>query len=389
MNEKWTDQLQSKLDGLKTMPDESLWLKISEDKRLVPTLLRYNPARWLWIPAVAASLLLFLKPVSTTVNEPTPQITYKNNYVHLESAESAYGTIPTIKLHPKQSTTRIKAEEPHNQSHSPNYTAEVIPSDDSLNTNNPGKIIRADEDNSNNQMIPVNIIPEEIDTKPARKPVLSLFAQLSPFGNENSDYSSNSSSQKTPLNPGNGTGPTYPGQLDGGEGTEDDSNNGNPIMRLPSRRTVGQDTGNPDATYTHLFPVQAGLRVSLDLSDRFGLESGLSYLLIQSIIGEKTQRLHYIGIPLHAYYNAVRTGPLSFYTSAGAQVYKCIAGNGPDKPWLFASDIAAGVDLRISPVMSLYAEPGLSYSYSTGTSVHYYSENPFAFTVSAGVRFRL
>ena len=99
--------------------------------------------------------------------------------------------------------------------------------------------------------------------------------------------------------------------------------------------------------------------------------------------------MEYFGIPLYLNCSFVSTRYFSLYGSVGGQALKCIAGNSPDKPWLFSTGMGIGAEYKFTERVSVYAEPGLDYYFHTGESRNYYTENPFAFSVSAGIRFHL
>ncbi len=135
----------------------------------------------------------------------------------------------------------------------------------------------------------------------------------------------------------------------------------------------------------HLFPVKFGVALSLSISERFSVDTGFDYLLLRST-GAWEQQLHFIGIPVKVDYNILNYRPVSLYVAAGVEAFKCIAGNGPDKPFLFSAGIGAGIGVALSPTVSLYAEPGFAAYFHTGLCEHYYTQHPYAASLSVGIK---
>ena len=96
--------------------------------------------------------------------------------------------------------------------------------------------------------------------------------------------------------------------------------------------------------------------------------------------------MDFLGMPVFVDFMIGNSHNFSFYASAGGQALKCFAGNAPDKPWLFSWGVGAGADYSISPLISIYAEPGVDWYFHTGESRHYYTDNPFAISFSLGIR---
>lgn len=143
------------------------------------------------------------------------------------------------------------------------------------------------------------------------------------------------------------------------------------------------------APMMHRLPLHIGVRVSTEIGYRINLETGLDYARFVSTDGNVEQRLHYIGVPVRLRYDVLDAKYYSAGVSLGAEAMKCVAGNGPDKPWLF--DIGASLDAewKITPLMGLYAEMGIGRYFHTGETQHYYTLNPVSVSFSVGLRFEL
>lgn len=179
-------------------------------------------------------------------------------------------------------------------------------------------------------------------------------------------------------------------------------------------RSVGE------VKYTHRMPVRVGVTLDWQLSDRWFLESGVTYTRLNSQTrqGNETdyatafQKLDYVGIPLNVKFKAFGTRNFGLYATAGMNVDKCVSakciGNYSyttewgtesgslgtekiaDRPLQFSVNLAAGVAYLISPLVSLYVEPGMSYYFDDKSSLNtIYKERPLNFSMNMGLRFTL
>jgi len=237
-------------------------------------------------------------------------------------------------------------------------------------------------------------LPSPEGKEPGRSPVTI------PFGGPASNYegegdSHNDGSNPPPSDGGGSTPPSGGGnpphdgsdRPPGGGGDDDESPTKSAVYPLATASDKVEDLDAP--TTIHRFPVQVGIRVSADISRKLALETGLTYVGFYSQTGTEIQQLHYLGVPLHLDCVMLDTDRFKGYLLTGGEVFRCVAGNGPDRPWLFSWDIGAGIMYQFSRSIGIYVEPGLSRYYHTGVSEHYYTQHPFSFTLTAGVRFKL
>ncbi len=138
----------------------------------------------------------------------------------------------------------------------------------------------------------------------------------------------------------------------------------------------------------------AGMTLKRELSKHFALETGLIYTQLNSELSGNTdsyykqdQKLHYIGIPLKASYTLLDTGKFDMYASAGGMLEKCVAGKMKPDPLQFSVLAGVGVEYKLNERMSVYAEPGLTYSFDDGSPVTTIrKEKPLNFNLLCGVR---
>jgi hypothetical protein len=177
---------------------------------------------------------------------------------------------------------------------------------------------------------------------------------------------------------GEGVGATEPPSEEEDKDTKADTGSGGEAATAPAQ-----------APLMHRLPLHLGVRVSTEIGSRFNLETGLDYARFVSASGNVDQRLHYIGLPVRLRYDFLDARYYSAGVSVGAEAMKCVAGNGPDKPWLFDMGASLEAKWKITPLVGIYAETGIGRYFHTGESQHYYTQNPFSVSFSVGFRFEL
>ena len=144
----------------------------------------------------------------------------------------------------------------------------------------------------------------------------------------------------------------------------------------------------------HRQPVRFGLSLRYRLTDRWSLESGLTYTRLSSdittIILDKTtvteQRLNYIGLPLNISYELWKSRYFGLYVTGGGTIEKRL----DDSSWQFSLNGAVGAEYKLTNFFSLYAEPGIGYYFKDGSSTPtIYKDHPLNFNLSFGLRFNL
>ena len=149
------------------------------------------------------------------------------------------------------------------------------------------------------------------------------------------------------------------------------------------------------------FPVKVGLSVGIPIAERWRITSGLQYSRYTSsftfsLSGEKTQYAHYLGVPIRLDWLFASGRWLDLYVGGGFEGDLCVGatfdGRDIEKDGIGLSLLGAG-GIQFNPVrrIGLYVEPGFSWTIPSEKHVlnTYRSENPFMFSVSAGVRLNL
>jgi len=168
--------------------------------------------------------------------------------------------------------------------------------------------------------------------------------------------------------------------------------------------------------YKHRLPVRVGLNVAYRLTDRFSVESGVSYTRLSSDMKDGTkdnyssgsQKLDYIGVPLNVKYRAFGYRRLSVYASAGLLTEKCVSGKTTHeyvisgekkkhetedvaaKPWQLSVNAALGAQFDVLRNVGVYVEPGMSYYFDDRSPLStIYKEKPLNFNLNLGVRYTI
>ena len=144
----------------------------------------------------------------------------------------------------------------------------------------------------------------------------------------------------------------------------------------------------------HYQPMRFGLSLRYRITDRWSIESGLSYTRLSSDISTTVdgvttvteQHLNYIGLPLNISYDLWKSNHLGLYVTAGGTIEKSL----DTSPWQFSLNGAVGAEYKLTDFFSLYAEPGLGYYFKDGsTTPTIYQDRPLNINLSFGLRFNL
>lgn len=202
------------------------------------------------------------------------------------------------------------------------------------------------------------------------------------------------------------------------------TNDGTPIKldskgKLPYNGVLMGDTfRSVESEHRFYQPVSVGVEVSYDLGRRFFLGSGLSYtcLVSESTSGSSesrsslTQTVHLLGVPLKVGYKIIDNPLFELSVAGGGRVDKAIASktvtrlalNGPEPvksasngkafPLYWSLTASASAAYKLSSLVGLYLEPGLSWHFGSksdsGLALEtVWSGRPLNFQLNAGVRF--
>lgn len=170
------------------------------------------------------------------------------------------------------------------------------------------------------------------------------------------------------------------------------------------------------ASIHHRQPIRAGIMVSYRTSQRAAVESGIIYTSLISDVkyGSEqhyysgTQRLHYIGIPIHLNLKIASWNNVEFYSNAGFTAAKCISGKTKTSYYIdekhlstktestrphqiqWSIEANAGAQYNITDAIGLFVEPGIGYYFKNGSKVRtIYKDQPLNFNLNMGLRFSI
>lgn len=170
---------------------------------------------------------------------------------------------------------------------------------------------------------------------------------------------------------------------------------------------------SPATKVEHHQPVSVGVGARYFINNRWAVETGLTYSMLESEIKSDrgmsyvygNQKIHYLGIPVAVGYQWINGKRLSVYTSGGVtaefgvkgtmNTTSVLEGGSTDKTTSDISDIpvqvsvgvAAGVQYNILRNLGVYVEPGMVYYIDNGSSLETsYSDKPLNFKLKVGVR---
>ena len=259
------------------------------------------------------------------------------------------------------------------------------PSDnDIINANNPddGNVVVAVTDHVNEV-----VEPATITTKSSRRWSIGVnydVRSLRPDNNGNHDGLSSSSP------------------------SDDMTDNGENKPNTPPEDAKSGSVDSQTTETRHSMPITLGVTLNHQLNRCIGIETGLNFTYARSEVIEQTNdritserdiKTYYIGIPLKLNFRIATYYPISFYGSCGVgldipiyhydrvdygrEVYS-------EPSIQFSVSGGLGLEYRLSPTVSIYAEPSVKYYPGNGSSYsNFRSEHPWDISIPVGFRFNL
>ena len=450
-NEKWLSQLSEKLEGYQEQPSDSVWEGVSR-KVLGTSLLR----RWL-IPGMtaAAALLLgtflltrpsspspdtitadadikvkvnadvtprsFEDPVTSTANDwvPGDNLSKQNQTDDIgkeQGRKSIDKTLSDKNIDRNPRETGIDPKQKAGAAESAEYSEEVI------NVETVSAEAAPEPDNTNAAASKTSSEKEEsIDNEVVRQEEAAKWAAIMAEEQAERKHSARrfsagisvtgagtaNSSKRQLTNAVMGANPlesnvNYADWVDGG------FRNGESF--------VVYNQPEVETKYSHKLPVKFGVSFRYGFNKRLGIESGLTYTLLNSTFttaagtanGNTTgkQTLHYIGIPLNVTYNIIGSKMFNVYASAGGAMEKAVGGyfettghvdgkrsetnrnSLKPKELQWSLNASAGAQVNVLNQLGLFVEPGISYRIPSGSHVRsIYTDKKLDFSIGFGIRF--
>ena len=450
-NEKWLSQLSEKLEGYQEQPSDSVWEGVSR-KVLGTSLLR----RWLIPGMTAAAALLLGTFLLTRPSSPSPDTITADAKVNADVTprffedpvtSTANDWVPGDNLSEKNQTDDIgkiqggnsNSKSQKNNSIDKTLSDEIIdrnPRETGIDQNRKAGAAESAEyseetvsaeaasepDNTNAAASTKTSEKEEsIDNEVVRQKEEAKWAAIMAEEQAERKHSARrfsagisvtgagtaSSSERQLTNAIMGANPlesnvNYADWVDGG------FRNGESL--------VVYNQPEVETKYSHKLPVKFGVSFRYGFNEKLGIESGLTYTLLNSTFttaagtanGNTTgkQTLHYIGIPLNVTYNIIGSKLFNVYASAGGAMEKAVGGyfettghvdgkrsetnrnSLKPKELQWSLNASAGAQVNVLNQLGLYVEPGISYRIPSGSQVRsIYTDKKLDFSIGFGIRF--
>lgn len=160
-------------------------------------------------------------------------------------------------------------------------------------------------------------------------------------------------------------------------------------------------------------PISVGLGVRYNFNDRISLGTGLTWSLLHrtftgvyngttSIEGDVDHDMHYVGIPLNLYFNAVNTGGLKVYAFGGGSAEYCVSNryvlhDGQNqmkcseavKGLQYSVSAGLGIEFRLADRLGVYFDPSARYYPHSDHPRSIRTDKPFMVNFEAGLRLNL
>ena len=450
-NEKWLSQLSEKLEGYQEQPSDSVWEGVSR-KVLGTSLLR----RWLIPGMTAAAALLLGTFLLTRPSSPSPDTITADAKVNADVTprffedpvtSTANDWVPGDNLGEKSQTddiSKIQGGNRNSKSQKNNSIDKTL-SDKNIDRNpretgidQNRKAGAAESAEYSEETVSAEATPESDDTNAAasktssekeesidnevvRQEEKAKWAAIMAEEQAERKHSARrfsagisvtgagtaSSSERQLTNAIMGANPlesnvNYADWVDGG------FRNGESL--------VVYNQPEVETKYSHKLPVKFGVSFRYGFNEKLGIESGLTYTLLNSTFttaagtanGNTTgkQTLHYIGIPLNVTYNIIGSKLFNVYASAGGAMEKAVGGyfettghvdgkrsetnrnSLKPKELQWSLNASAGAQVNVLNQLGLYVEPGISYIIPSGSHVRsIYTDKKLDFSIGFGIRF--
>ena len=450
-NEKWLSQLSEKLEGYQEQPSDSVWEGVSR-KVLGTSLLR----RWLIPGMTAAAALLLGTFLLTRPSSPSPDTITADAKVNADVTprffedpvtSTANDWVPGDNLGEKSQTDdigKIQGGNRNSKSQKNNRTDKTL-SDKNIDRNpretgidQNRKAGAAESAEYSEETVSAEATPESDDTNAAasktssekeesidnevvRQEEKAKWAAIMAEEQAERKHSARRFSAGISVT-GAGTASSYDRQLTnaimGANPLESNVNYADWVDGgfRNGESLVVYNQPEVETKYSHKLPVKFGVSFRYGFNEKLGIESGLTYTLLNSTFttaagtanGNTTgkQTLHYIGIPLNVTYNIIGSKLFNVYASAGGAMEKAVGGyfettghvdgkrsetnrnSLKPKELQWSLNASAGAQVNVLNQLGLYVEPGISYRIPSGSHVRsIYTDKKLDFSIGFGIRF--
>lgn len=451
-NKKWLSQLSEKLEGYQEQPSDSVWEGVSR-KVLGTSLLR----RWLIPGMTAAAALLLGTFLLTRPSSPSPDTITADAKVNADVTPRSIGEpvtsiandwVPGDNISEKSQTDDIGKKQGRNSIDKTlsDKNIDRNPGETGIDPNRKAGAAESaeysektvDEDANDVETVSAEAAPESDDTNAAESKTTSEkeesidnevvrqedaakwaaimaeekaerkhSARRFSAGFSVTGAGTSNSSERQLTNAIMGANPLE-SNVNYADWVDDGFRNGESF--------VVYNQPEVETKYSHKLPVKFGVSFRYGFNERIGIESGITYTLLNSTFttaagtanGNTTgkQTLHYIGIPLNVTYNIIGSKLFNVYASAGGAMEKAVGGyfettghvdgkrsetnrnSLKPKELQWSLNASAGAQVNVLNQLGLYVEPGISYRIPSGSHVRsIYTDKKLDFSIGFGIRF--
>lgn len=446
MKQDWTDTLKQKMASYEERPSDELWAALSERAGLQESRRKVIPV-WFWGLSAAAALMagIFVvtkvndksvnalagitadvavsEPVDTAVPDHVER-TLTEDLAEVKSAEAMSLADVAVGRKQKAAEVGIKQEVKARKTKS-GLIAEAVPVESSVSA------VTEDVTSVNTEEYAAEVPSENHDARDAATVESDTVEQSEPAMSWD-EYLKETPSEKARARRSGGFSA---GILAGG------AVGGNTFGSKPTAMVMGANPlaagvtktdwidkdskasaivyNQPEVQeeYSHKIPVKVGLTARYNITDRLGVETGLTYSILSSSVkignsetgnnwSTGSQTLHYLGIPLNISFNILNSRYVNIYVTGGGMMEKSISGNIKTDEYVdgkfdrtlttnispkglqWSVNAAAGIQANILPQLGFFVEPGVSHHFKNGSRVRsIYTDKPTDFSLGFGLRY--
>lgn len=426
MKQDWTDTLKQKMADYEERPSDELWAALSEKAGLQESSRKVIPV-WFWGLSAAAALMAGIFVV-TKVNDKSVNalagITADvavSEPVDAEVSEPIDAAVPEpVERKLAEGLAEVKARKAKSA-----LIAEAVPVESSVSA------VAEDVTSVNTEEYAAEIPSENHDAREAATVESDTVEQSEPAMSWD-EYLKETPSEKARAKRSGGfsagivAGGAVGGNTSGSKPTAMVMG-ANPLAAGVTKTDwIDKDSkasaivyNQPEVQeeYSHKIPVKVGLTARYNITDRLGVETGLTYSILSSSVktgnsetgknwSTGSQTLHYLGIPLNISFNILNSRYLNIYVTGGGMMEKSISGsiktdeyvdgkfdrtlttNISPKGLQWSVNAAAGVQANILPQLGFFVEPGVSHHFKNGSRVRsIYTDKPTDFSLGFGLRY--